>query len=307
MNVFVSAYAAAPPASPWDRVAEGALFDGLAGMDLAGLELPFYGRLHAHDDAWLVAQLRPGWRYILTLLPGTMNRLKDDPRFGLASDDAGGRRRALDFAETARLAVERLNGHFSAKVVAAVTLHSAPRPTGNGAGSSPENFSDSLSELRARDWDSAELLVEHCDAAVPEHAPDKGFLRLEDECAALKLSSGPAPARILINWGRSAIEARSAEGPREHIRRARESGRLAGLFFSGATPTHPDYGAWKDSHAPFSASCPASILTPAEAKTAVKEAGQLSYLGLKIQPLPATLGVPERLTMIRAGLNVLRT
>ena len=96
MKVFVSAYAAAPPAAPWDRAAEGALFDGLAGLGLAGLELPFYGRLHAHDDDWLIARLRPDWRYILTLLPGTMNRLKDDKHFGLASADAEGRRRALE-------------------------------------------------------------------------------------------------------------------------------------------------------------------------------------------------------------------
>lgn len=305
MKVFVSAYAAAPPSEPWDRAAEGALFDGLAGLGLAGLELPFYGRLHARDDAWLVAQLRPDWRFVLTLLPGTMDRLKDDKHFGLASADADGRGRALEFAETARRAVDRLHGRLGRKAVAAVALHSAPRLGGGGARSSLERFADSLTDLRGRDWGGAELLVEHCDAAVPAHAPDKGFLRIEDECAALQLSSGATPARVLINWGRSAIETRSEEGPREHLKRARQAGLLAGLFFSGATPHHPDYGAWKDSHAPFAASCPASLLTPAAAKAARTEAGALSYLGVKIQPLPATLGVPERLAMIRAGLDAL--
>ena len=305
MKVFVSAYAAAPPAAPWDRAAEGALFDGLAGLGLAGLELPFYGRLHAHDDDWLIARLRPDWRYILTLLPGTMNRLKDDKHFGLASADAEGRRRALDFTETARSAVERLNGHFGKQAVAAVALHSAPRLAGSGARSSLERFAASLTELRGREWGGAELLVEHCDAAVPSHAPDKGFLRIEDECAAINLSSGATPARVMINWGRSAIETRSEDGPREHLKRARQAGLLAGLFFSGATPDHPDYGAWKDAHAPFSAACPASILTPAAAKAALETAGELSYLGLKIQPLPAPLGIPERLAMIRAGLDAL--
>jgi hypothetical protein len=305
VKAFVSAYAAAPPASPWDRGAEGALFDGLAGLGLAGLELPYSGRLHAHDDAWLLAQLRPDWRYVLTLLPGTMNRLKDDKHFGLASADDDGRRRALDFAETARRAVERLHGHFGKRAVAAVAVHSAPRLADSGARSSLERFAASLTELRGLDWGGAELLVEHCDAAVPSHAPDKGFLRIEDECAALRLSSGAAPARVLINWGRSAIETRSEDGPREHLRRARQAGLLAGLFFSGATPDHPDYGAWKDSHAPFSISCSASILTPAAAKAALKETGELSYVGLKIQPLPAPLGIPERLAMIRAGLDAL--
>ncbi len=304
MKVFVSSYAAASPAASWDREAEGALFDGLARLDLAGLELPFTGALHARDEAWLIGRLRPEWRILLTLLPGTMNRLQDDPAFGFASADEPGRRRALDFAEDARLAAGRLNAALGRKAVAAVALHSAPR-LGGGARASLKAFADSLSELRRRDWSGAELLVEHCDAFVPGRAPDKGFLRLEDECAALGLSSGPAPARVLINWGRSAIETRSAEGPLEHLRRAREAGLLAGLFFSGATPAHPDYGAWKDSHAPFAASCPASLLSPEAAKTARKAAGGLSYLGLKIQPLPASLGTPERLAMIRAGLDAL--
>jgi hypothetical protein len=305
VKVFVSAYAAASSASPWDSGAEGALFDGLARLGLAGLELPFYGSLHAHDDAWLIAQLRPDWRCILTLLPGTMNRLKDDERFGLASADEDGRLRALDFAESARLAVRRLNDRLGRKAMAAISLHSAPRIAGSGARASAESFAASLTELRGRDWGGAELLVEHCDAAVPEHAPEKGFLRLDDECAAIKASSGHTPARVLINWGRSAIEKRSADGPLGHLRRARETGLLAGLFFSGATPADANYGEWKDSHAPFSSSCPASILTPAAAKSALEEAGELTFLGLKIQPLPVSLGVPERLAMIRAGLDAL--
>jgi hypothetical protein len=305
VKVFVSSYAAASPAEPWDRDAEAALFDGLAGMDLAGLELPFAGALHSRDEGWLIGQLRPQWRAILTLLPGTMNRVKDDRDFGLASADSAGRRRALDFAEAGRRAVERLNGALGRRAVAAVELHSAPR-LGGGARSSLEAFADSLSELRRRDWSGAELLVEHCDAFHAGREPDKGFLRLEDECAAIGLSSGPAPLRVLINWGRSAVESRSSAGPLEHLRRAREAGLLAGLFFSGATPDHRDYGAWKDSHAPFSTSCPASILTPAAARAALEAAGGLTYLGVKIQPLPASLGAPERLAMIRAGLDALR-
>jgi hypothetical protein len=307
VKAFVSAYAAAPPASPWDRDAEGALFDGLAALDLAGLELPYTGRLHAHDAAWLTSRLRPDWRFILTLLPGTMDRLKDDKDFGLASADAAGRRRALEFADGARLAVERLNETLGREAVAAVEVHSAPRLGGSGARASLEAFAGSLTELRGRDWGGAELLVEHCDAAVPGRAPGKGFLRIEDECAAAMLSSGETSARVLINWGRSAIETRSVEGPLEHIRRARQAGLLAGLFFSGATPADADYGEWKDSHAPVSTSCPASILTPAAAKAALREAGELSYVGLKIQPLPAALGVPERLAMIRAGLALLES
>lgn len=306
MKVFVSSYAAASPAEPWDPAAEQALFDGLAALDLAGLELPFTGVLHARDEAWLAARLRPEWRFVVTVLPGTMDRLKEDPPFGLASADPGGRERALRFTEDARLAVQRLNAALGREAVAAVAVHSAPRLGGSGALSSPEAFADSLSVLRAHDWEGAELLVEHCDAAVAARAPDKGFLRLEDECAAVGLSAGRTPARVLINWARSAIETRSAEGPLQHLRRAREAGLLAGLFFSGATPSDPDYGAWKDSHAPFSTARPSSLLTPAAAKAALAEAGAVDYLGLKIQPLPAALDTDARLAMVADGLAALR-
>jgi hypothetical protein len=304
VKLFVSSYALASPAVPWDRGAEGALFDGLSGFDLAGLEIPFTGRFHDQDESWLIDRIRPEWRLIVTLLPGTMERLKEDRNFGLASADAASRRRAIDFVEGARRAVEALNARLGRKAVAAVSLHSAPR-LGGGARASLEGFADSLTSLRGRDWGGAELLVEHCDASLPAHAPDKGFLRLEDECAAIKLSAGATPVRVLINWGRSAIETRSVDGPLEHLRRARQAGLLAGLFFSGAASGDPDYGEWKDWHAPFSTSRPASILTPAAAQTALKEAGAISYVGLKIQPLPRTLGTAERLAMIRAGLDAI--
>jgi len=301
MKPYVSSYAAASPVEPWDREAEEALFAGLSRLDLAGLELPYTGRLHRHDDAWLIDRLRPQWNFILTLLPGTMERLKTDPLFGLASADADGRRRALDFAESARRTVEHLNGFLGRPAVRAVELHSAPR-LGAGAKSSLDAFADSLSLLRRLDWRGAELFVEHCDAAVPGQEAEKGFLRLEDECAAIKLSEGPTPAKILLNWARSAIETRSAEGPLEHLRRAKEADILGGLFFSGCTRDHPDYGSWKDSHAPFSSSCPQSLLTPAAAKAALREAGEIGVLGIKIQPLPVSLRTGERLTMIAGAL-----
>lgn len=296
MKAFVSAYAAASPVEPWDRAAEADLFAGLSRLDLAGLELPFTGRLHRHDDAWLIGQLRPGWRIMLTLLPGTMDLLKEDRHFGLASADKDGRARAVEFAQDACRAIEGLP-------VAAVEIHSAPSLSGTGARASLEAFADSLAQLRRMDWHGAELLVEHCDAAIPRQTAEKGFLRLDDECPAIRLSEGPTRTRVMINWARSAIEKRSADGPLDHIRRAKQAGLLGGLFFSGCTKEHPDYGTWKDAHAPFSASCPSSLLTPQAAKAALQEAGGTDYLGLKIQPLPAALGTGARLSMIRDALD----
>lgn len=306
MRVHVAAYAAAPASEPWDPAAEASLYDGLADFGVAGLEQPFFGRLHRHDDAWLLDRLRPEWTLVFTLLPGVMDRLKEDKHFGLASADKDGRARALDFVESAHRTIEHLNRYLGRAVVLAVELHSAPRLAGSGAKSSVEAFADSLSQLRRRDWMGATLLVEHCDSALPKQEPDKGFLRIEDEALAIKLSDGPTPAKLAINWGRSALETRSSEGPLEHLRRAVEAELLGGLFFSGVTPAHPDYGSWTDSHAPFSTTCPASLLTPAVAKAVLAAAPDCPILGLKLQTLPHSLSVPERLAAIRDGLDQLR-
>lgn len=303
MKLHVSSYAASSPLEPWDRAAEAGLFAAFARWDLAGLELPFYGRLHRHDDAWLIGRLRPEWRFILTLAPGTMDRLKDNKHFGLASADQDGRERALEFTQSACRAVDLLHKNLGRPAVVAVNLHSAPRLGGTGAQSSLEAFADSLTRLRRMDWHGAELLVEHCDAARPGQAADKGFLSLEDECAAIQFSEGPTRARVMINWARSAIEKRSADGPLEHVRRAKQARLLGGLFFSGCTREHPEYGAWKDLHAPFSTSCPASLLTPEAATASLLEAGQVDYLGVKIMPMPYALGTPERLALVRGALD----
>lgn len=302
MKIHIGAYAAA---AALDQAAEAALYAGLADMDVAGLEQPFFGALHRSDESWLISQIRPDWTIVLTTLPGTMDKLNDDKHFGLASADPDGRKRALDYMESARLSVEKIHGALGRRAVLAVMVHSAPRLGGSGAKSSLEGFADSLTALRGRDWQGARLLVEHCDAAVPGQPPDKGFLRIEDDVMAAKLSGGKTPIGLAINWGRSAVETRSAEGPLEHIRRAVQSDLLGALFFSGVTPAHPEYGEWRDSHAPFSTKCPQSLLTPAAAKAALAEAPSCPIIGLKLQTKPVMLTVPQRLAVIQDGLNAL--
>ncbi len=303
MRVHVAAYACS---ASLDAESEAALYDGLADLGVAGLEQPFFGSLHRRDDAWLLDRLRPDWTFVFTLLPGVMDRLKDDAHFGLASADYDGRARALDFAESARRTIEHLHGYLGRRAVVAVQIHSAPRLADAGAKSSIEAFADSLSQLRGRDWMGATLLVEHCDAALPAHIPDKGFLRIEDEIEAITQSAGKTPIQLAINWGRSALETRSAMGPIEHIRSAVKAKLLGALFFSGVTADHPDYGTWKDSHVPFSTSCPSSLLTPAAAKAALTAAADCPIYGLKLQTLPLTLNVTQRLAVIRDGLDQLR-
>lgn len=296
--IFVAAYAAVPP-GPFDPAAEAAVYSGLEALGVAGLEQPYFGSLHRHDEGFLLGQLRPGWDLALTVLPGTMDRLKEDPSFGLAATRPDGRKRALEFMDGARRAVERLEGRLGRRAVRAVQVHSAPRPA-----HSPERLAESLSELRRWDWRGATLLVEHCDAARDDGAHDKGFLPLGSEVEAVLASAGPTPAACSLNWGRSALEGRSAGTPLTHIARLREAGLYGGLVFSGVTPSHPDYGAWKDSHAPFSTACPASLLAP-EAAAEALAGGAPPLLGLKVQPLPASLGVTARLAVVADGLHAL--
>lgn len=301
--IHVGAYAAS---AGLDADAEGALYDGLDALGIAGLEQPFDGALHGRDESWLIAQIRSPWSLVLTILPGEMQRLAGDKHFGLASADKDGRSRALDYAEAARLAVEKLEKSLGRQAVIAVQVHSAPRLGGSGARSSVERFAESLTELRSRDWRGARLLVEHCDAAVAGRECDKGFLRIEDDVLAAKLSQGKTPIGISINWGRSAVETLSARGPVEHVERASQAGLLEALFFSGATPAHPEYGAWRDSHAPFSTTVPESILTPEAARECLAAAGPVGVLGLKLQTKPPTLTVEERLGVIDAGMRAIR-
>jgi hypothetical protein len=302
MKTHIGAYAAA---AALDQAAEAALYAGIAAMDVAGLEQPFFGALHRSDESWLISQIRPDWTIVLTTLPGTMDRLAEDRHFGLASADRDGRGRALDYMESARLAVEKLHRALGRRAVRAVMVHSAPRLGSSGAKSSLEGFAESLTDLRGRDWQGARLLVEHCDATVPGQAPDKGFLRIEDDAMAAKLSRGETPIGLAINWGRSAVETHTAEGPLAHIARAIQADLLGALFFSGVTPAHPEYGEWRDSHAPFSTKCPQSLLTPAAAKAALAAAPSCPIIGLKLQSRPVMLTVPQRLAVIQDGLNAL--
>lgn len=298
MKVLVAAYAAMPPGA-FDPKAEAAIYDGLKALGVAGVEQPFFGSLHRHDEGFLLDQLRPDWDVVLTTLPGTMDRMKEDPAFGLASADEGGRSRALRFMDDSRRAVERINARLGRQAVRAVEVHSAPRPS-----PSKDRFAQSLSELRDWDWQGATLLVEHCDAARADGAHDKGFLLLEDEVYAVRTSTGPTPLACSLNWGRSALEGRSASTPLDHIARLKEAGLYGGLFFSGVTVAHAEYGSWRDSHAPFSTSCSVSLLTP-EAAAAALAAGAPPLVGLKVQPLPDSLDVPSRLAVVADGLRAL--
>ena len=83
---IVGAYATSPNLYTWNEKTETDYFNRLKLNNLIrGLELPFWGEsLHPFNDEWLLRNLKPSWENVFTCLPGTMNRLSEDPSFGLA-------------------------------------------------------------------------------------------------------------------------------------------------------------------------------------------------------------------------------
>jgi hypothetical protein len=297
MKFLLAAYAAAPP--PQGDTLERFYRALRESHIVGGLEIPFYG------DAlspFLVNSLAPTWRNVLTCLPGIMNLLLKEPAFGLASRDTTGRRQAVEFVGRARTAALALQEKHGPSSVEAVEIHSAPRQGPLGMPGDAESFAESLREIRSWDWKGISLWVEHCDAYREGQVPAKGFLSLEDECRAVSMSDGEGAARcqFAINWGRSAIEARDPEAPLGHLEVTKRAKLLAALIFSGCTASDPLYGEWADSHAPFGGS---SLLTLERVRQCLKQAkGTDCRIGLKMQALPESLGVSERIMKVKGWL-----
>lgn len=298
----VGAYVASPAHAVWNPAQEAELFEALAADSRVGaLELPWLGRLHPHDDAWLCGHLPARFRAVLTDIPHVMGRLASDPGYGLASSDADGRARALDQAARLRDDVHRLNDTTGRAAVAFVELHSSPRQT-----ASVDAFVRSLEAVQAWDWDGALVVIEHCDAAVPEQAAQKGFLSLEDELQALH----GTPFGMSLNWGRSAIELRDADRVVEHVARVQAAGRLSGLIFSGASDRTGHLGAaWTDAHHPLRQDDrhpwgdPTSLLTEERMRAAVAAAGPQAWLGVKLGWAHASGSVADRSAMLHAAID----
>lgn len=269
-----------------------------------GLELPFADDLGgAGGTAWLATQLAPTWdRNVVTAIPGTMQRVRGYGSFGLASVDAAGRRAALDFTRSVRDGVEALREAAGRDVVACVELHSAPSGA-PGAAHHPEAFGESLTEVADWDWGGATLLVEHCDAFVAPDLGVKRMLGIEEEVDVLHALNRP-DVRLALNWGRSALEARDASVPLQHVRLARSSGVLHGITFSGAGPEDTRYAkGWVDGHLPLDVDEPGSEMSAEhvrECARAAVEPGEdppASYLGAKCR-VPDEADLPSRVAIL---------
>lgn len=313
MTLFLGAYAASPNVSGWDPMLETAYYQQLKTLpQLAGLEHPFTGSLHTHDDSWFLANIDPSWDYVFTTIPGVMNALGQDPHFGLASTNQAGRQAAIDFMQQANQAIAKLNQHLGRQAVTAIMLHSAPAR--HKAVGSAAALAESLATLLSWDWHGARLLLEHCDTLVPGQLPSKGFLTLEDELtvlAAVNTQYKPVkPMGVVINWGRSVLETRAMQGALQHLQAAKSQGLLQGLMFSGVSDQPTAYGAWQDSHQPIKNGGqvligePGSWLTEQAVHDCLTLCSdvELSVLGLKIGIRPVSASLTERIAYLRSQL-----
>jgi hypothetical protein len=303
----VGAYPASPAHKVWDPVQEDALFQLLASDErISNLEIPWLGSIHPHDNSWLMSNFPTNLGAVITSIPFVMSRVGKNESYGLASIDENGRNAALDDLKEIRKAIELFNDKAGKSMVSAVEIHTAPRKDGD-----VNALVKSLEEVASWDWGNTKLAIEHCDAWVDGQSPEKGFLRLEQEVEAIQLAS--VPIGIFINWGRSAIELRDANRVTEHIESARSSGHLMGLIFSGAASVESDFGyPWIDAHLPFKKlesfefGDPNSLLTTKLALSAVKAAGAIEFLGIKMGWSPKVEGdVNQRYQMISQSLDVL--
>lgn len=303
-KLIVGAYATAPSTTGvWDASIESQYYRKLAQHPLVGgIEHPFTGSLHPHDDQWFLENIAEHWQIVFTSIPGVMAQLSQDATFGIASTCQHGRAKAMAFYKQASQAIHQLNQHCSRQVVSHIQIHSAPINQQGKA--SKAALVKSLTELASWDWYGAKLVLEHCDAFIEDKSIQKGFLGLEDEIAAIKTVNTRLGCGIgmSINWGRSAIEGQSAQTPLTHIQQLTAAGLLRGLVFSGATDQlQSAYGVWTDSHVPVKDAddinycVNESLMTKKRIAQAINNCHQpLEFVGGKISLQPNTFTVDER-------------
>ena len=275
---------------------------------IRGLELSFNGGLHPAGIAHLGSLLQPGWENVVTNIPGTIAAVARDPRYGLASASDEGRDAAIADVQEIHRELATLREILGENAVVAVELHSAP--VAGPRASSAERLADSLTQIAAWDWGSTRLVVEHADALVDGHPPQKGWLSLEAELAATELASARTGRRIghTVNWGRSAIETQSADGPEQHLRQLVAAGALAGVMFSGASGLATGRSTpWQDVHLAVDTVEPESLLTGAEIeRTLATIAGaDPLYMGVKVGRAVDSSTLEKRLAPGLATLSAL--
>jgi len=315
VSYYVGAYASSPCTSGWDPELEADFYRELKALDtIKGLEHPFLGEsLHAHDDEWFLSNIDPEWSFVVTCVPGTMSAIAKNPEFGIASDAAAGREQALVFMAKARDAIAKLNAHAGRRCVTAIEVQTAPNQ--GRARSSAASLKASLETMLSWDWQGARIVIEHCDSYLEGQVPAKGFLSLSDEIQAIKAVNDKLDGNvgIVINWGRSVIEARSVTGALDHIKQAKQAGLLAGLMFSGVSDQDTPYGAWQDTHMPAAESpnvrigAAGSLMTETQMHQCLHaaDASRLDIVGIKLGIRPKDESIANRVAYNREALAII--
>ncbi|MFB2596619.1 DUF4862 family protein [Herbiconiux sp. P17] len=324
-GLTVGAYAAAPQRTPLSGPDEDYWYALLGDLDHAtGIEVFFRGSLHPLGPRRLAHLLPEGWHVVATMLPQAIARQAADPGYGLASDSVEGRRAAVADGRALFGELQTIADLLGRDPTRAVHLHSAPRAAlESHARSSAAALTASLGELAELADEhglGAALVVEHCDALVPGQPPAKGYLTLDAEIEAVRdariRSTGAGTAPVYgqsVNWGRSAIEGRSADTAVAHLAALDRAATLAGLMFSGAPSTDGVLGAaWNDLHNPLAADDPSSLLTRDEIRRSLgilspDAASRLLYLGAKVQDPADSDDLSTRLDPLRAVLATVHT
>lgn len=318
MKFHVAAYSMSPCGQKWDPRLESEFMEGLKSLPfVAGLEIPHYDKLDRWDEENLFRHAHPDWAHVVTVLPSVSGALRTNPKFGLASRDESGRKAAIESVRVANASVRRANDRWGRRAVRAMMVHSSPTGgTTDGTGG-VDAFAASLTEIAGWNWDGAEIVIEHCDAAIPGQAWQKGFLTVEEEIAASDLANRRQPTRIrhALNWGRSAIEGHSRETPARHTALLLSGDRLAGMVFSGAGGSDTPWGVWQDTHMPHAptsyapAGVDGALLTEREMEAffAQTKGADLSFLGVKIAARPLDTPVLTRLELLRSVLTIAAT
>lgn len=317
LSYFVGAYASSPNVVDWDADLETQYYQQLKLLpNIRGLEHPFLGKLHPHDDAWFLENISTEWDFLFTCIPGIMTNLARNPDFGLASENESARLEALEFMQQARQAIITLNTHVGRQAVSAIEIQTAPSTM--QANSSAMALQKSLETMLAWDWQGAQLVIEHCDQWVAGQSVAKGFLSLHDEIQVLnniKQKHPESSLGMIINWGRSVLEARNVKGAVNHILAVKEAGLLSGVMFSGVSDQESEYGCWQDTHMPPQPSKTnnygekTSLLNEIEIQNCLQAAGgqqdSLDLLGIKLGIRPHDASIEERLAYNKAALSML--
>ncbi|MFC1524453.1 DUF4862 family protein [Thermodesulfobacteriota bacterium] len=313
-NLIVGSYVSSISLRRWEEDDETAFYQELRKRpSVRGIEHGFYGTLHRYDDDWFLKNIDPEWDFVFITLPGWVDVMKnDDPVAGLAATDNDKRLRAVEYIQSANLAVKKLNAFLKRESVIAVQVHSTP----SGA-ASKEAFAESLNMICSWDWEGAKIVVEHCDAFKPDGSHAKGYLPLPDEIWAIqevREANPKSPPSMMLNWGRSTIEGYRPDIVQEHIRQLMAVDQLSGFIFSGVTASEDSlYGNFADKHTPCPTPCGDTLLAANSLMTEKEIAktiealpvSDLDYLGFKIMPLPLAQNSCDNFVYIDKMINVI--